>query len=80
MDSGYLTMTYPAMISLEEIDEVERVLEITVKVMRRTAQAIEARRATTPQSGVVGDESAVANGDAPEQGQPSGTSTENGDG
>jgi hypothetical protein len=44
------------------------------------AQAIEARRATTPQSGVVEDESAVANGDAPEQGQPSGTSTENGDG
>jgi predicted nucleotidyltransferase len=44
------------------------------------AQAIEARRATTPQIGVVEDESAVANGDAPEQGQPSGTSTENGDG
>jgi hypothetical protein len=46
----------------------------------RIAQAIEARRATTTEIGVVEDESAVANGDAPEQGQPSGTSTENGDG
>lgn len=65
MDSGYLTMSFPAEMTPVEVDEIEAVLAITVGMMRRAALATEARSCS------VEDESPVLEEDAPDTLHPS---------
>lgn len=69
MDSGCLRMTFPAEMLPAEVDEVAAVLAITVDMMRRSAQAVEARREAA-KTGSVDDESAVLKGCAPSPAAP----------
>lgn len=71
---GDLRMTFPATLTLGEVDEIEQVLRITVGVMRNLASAIEAATAgetSTQIEGSTEGESAVPSEEtADAQGQP----------
>jgi 2-phospho-L-lactate guanylyltransferase (CobY/MobA/RfbA family) len=61
-ENGIVTLIYPGDLTDIDIDDVERLLDLSIRGMRRRASAIEARRAAT--LGAV-HESAVGKAETP---------------
>ncbi len=62
-DHGQVRLTYPDYLTIEDLNELEQLFALTIKIGRRRASAIETRSAETG-TGSVEDESAAPKADA----------------